>query len=38
MNLYSESVAGKLWEAGMVTVEPMNIERALSSFHELIHQ
>lgn len=38
MNLYSESVAGKLWEAGMVTVEPTNMQRALDSFNELIKQ
>lgn len=38
MNLYSESVAGKLWEAGMVTVEPINIQRAIGSFNELVRQ
>jgi phosphatidylserine/phosphatidylglycerophosphate/cardiolipin synthase-like enzyme len=38
MNLYSESVAGKLWEAGIVTVEPTNIQRAMESFNDLIKQ
>ena len=38
MNLYSESTAGKFWKAGMVTVEPINIDRALDSFNELVSQ
>jgi len=35
MNLYSESVAGKLREAGMVTIEPTNIQRALDFMNDL---
>ena len=38
MNLYSESVAGKLWEAGIVTIEPTNIQRAINAFNDLINQ
>ncbi len=36
MNLYSESVAGKLWEAGIVTTEPFNIRLARESFESLL--
>jgi len=32
MNLYSDSTAGKLWEAGMVTTDKQNIKSALESF------
>jgi len=36
MNLYSESVAGKLWEAGIVTTEVSNIKLAKESFDQLL--
>lgn len=36
MNLYSESIAGKLWEAGIVTIHPTNINRAKKSFDQLL--
>lgn len=36
MNLYSESVAGKLWEAGIVTIEVSNIKLAKASFDQLL--
>jgi len=36
MNLYSESVAGKLWEAGIVTTEVSNIKLAKASFDQLL--
>lgn len=35
MNLYSDSTAGKLWEAGMFTVDKVSIKSALESFHQL---
>jgi hypothetical protein len=35
MNLYSDSTAGKLWEAGMFTVDKVSIKSALDSFHQL---
>ena len=36
MNLYSESLAGKLWEAGIVTTDPSNIKRVKQSLDELL--
>ena len=35
MNLYSDSTAGKLWEAGMFTVDKVSIKSALDSFNQL---
>ena len=35
MNLYSDSTAGKLWEAGMFTVDKISIKSALESFQQL---
>jgi hypothetical protein len=37
MNLYSDSVAGKSWEAGLLTIEETNIKRALNAFQELLN-
>jgi len=36
MNLYSESIAGKLWEAGMASTDQSNIKMALESYQQLI--
>ena len=36
MNLYSESIAGKLWEAGIITTDPTNIQRATQSIDQLL--
>jgi len=36
MNLYSESIAGKLWEAGMASTDQSNIKLALESYQQLI--
>ena len=36
MNLYSESIAGKLWEAGIVSTDQSNIKFALESYQQLI--
>ena len=36
MNIYSESIAGKLWEAGIVTTDPTNIKRAKRSIVKLL--
>jgi len=35
MNLYSESTAGKLWEAGIASTDPKNIALAMQSIKEL---
>ena len=35
MNLYSDSTAGKLWEAGMFTVDKVGIKSAMESFIQL---
>jgi phosphatidylserine/phosphatidylglycerophosphate/cardiolipin synthase-like enzyme len=35
MNLYSDSTAGKLWEAGMFTVDNVSIKSASESFNQL---
>ena len=35
MNLYSDSTAGKLWEAGMFTVDLISIKSAIDSFNQL---
>ena len=36
MNLYSESIAGKLWEAGIVSTDQSNIKMALESYQQLL--
>ena len=36
MNLYSESIGGKLWEAGIVSIDPTNLKMALESYQQLI--
>ena len=36
MNLYSESIAGKSWEAGIVSTDQSNIKMALESYQQLI--
>jgi hypothetical protein len=36
MNLYSESIAGKLWEAGIASTEQSNIKLALESYQQLL--
>ena len=36
MNLYSESIAGKLWEAGIVSIDPYNIKLVIDSYHQLL--
>ena len=35
MNLYSDSTAGKLWEAGMYSLDKVCIKSALESFSQL---
>ena len=35
MNLYSESIAGKLWEAGIVSTDPSNLVLAIESYQQL---
>jgi len=36
MNLYSESIAGKLWEAGIATTDPYNLKLAIDSYRLLL--
>ena len=36
MNLYSESIGGKLWEAGIVSTDQSNLKLALESYKQLI--
>jgi len=36
MNLYSESIAGKLWEAGIVSTDPSNLKLAMKSYQQLL--
>ena len=36
MNLYSESIAGKLWEAGIVSTDPSNLKLAIESYQQLL--
>lgn len=35
MNLYSESIGGKLWEAGIVSIDPSNLILAIESYQQL---
>jgi len=37
MNLYSDSIAGKLWEAGIVTTDANNVKLAKKTFDQLIN-
>jgi len=36
MNLYSESIAGKLWEAGIASTDPYNLKLAIDSYRQLL--
>ena len=36
MNLYSESIAGKLWEAGIASIDPNNVKLALDTYQQLL--
>jgi hypothetical protein len=36
MNLYSDSVAGKLWEAGIITIDTTNTQRFTQSIDQLL--
>ena len=35
MNLYSESIGGKLWEAGIVSIDPSNLKLVIESYQQL---
>jgi hypothetical protein len=36
MNLYSESIAGKLWEAGIASIDSNNVKLALETYQQLL--
>jgi phosphatidylserine/phosphatidylglycerophosphate/cardiolipin synthase-like enzyme len=36
MNLYSESIAGKLWEAGIASIDQSNVKMALGTYQQLL--
>ncbi|MHA1749287.1 MAG: phospholipase D-like domain-containing protein [Promethearchaeota archaeon] len=36
MNLYSESIAGKLWEAGIASIDDSNVKLALNTYEQLL--
>jgi hypothetical protein len=35
MNLYSESIGGKLWEAGIVSTDQSNLKLVIKSYQQL---
>jgi len=36
MNLYSESIGGKLWEAGIVSIDPSNVKLSIKTYQQLL--
>ena len=36
MNLYSESIAGKLWEAGIASIDSNNVKLAVDTYQQLL--
>ena len=36
MNLYSESIAGKLWEAEIASIDSNNVKIALNTYQQLL--